>query len=104
MTITDEGTITAQTNAEAVTDAWQVYRRSQLIPPGPPDLMNARSLLLRLLEPHTRTWGAPAPFLVTPDLDAIEDAADSLVAAVEWHYGTETAARVAGDHEGRVAA
>jgi hypothetical protein len=82
-----------------VISAWALYRRSQLIPAGPPDLINARAALLRLLEPHTRTYSQDFPATL-PDLDAIEDAADTLVAAVEWHCGTGTASFVA---EGRAA-
>lgn len=93
-------TATATEACDVIT-AWALYRRSQLIPAGPPDLMGARTALLRLLEPHTRTWGAG---WLAPDLDAVEDAADALVAAVEWHLGTVTASFVAGDTEERPAA
>ena len=76
--------------------AWDLYRRSQLVP-ATPDILNAQAALLRLLEPHTRTldpnWWS------VPDLEAIEDAADILVVLVEFRIDTETASVVAGDNE-----
>jgi hypothetical protein len=76
--------------------AWELYRRSQLIGAGSPDLINAQSALLRLLEPHTRTLD-PDYWAGTPDLEAIDDAADLMVAYIEFCFGTETASAVAGD-------
>jgi hypothetical protein len=83
-----------------VIEAWALYRRSQLIPASP-DLINAQSALVRLLEPHTRT-DDPGPW-DGPDLEAIEDAADLLVVLVEFRIDTETASAVAGDDEAAAA-
>lgn len=84
-----------------VNDAWQVYRRAQEIPfpaQGAGDLMAAQSRLFTLTEPYTRTriGGGPRQ---APDLDAIEDAADALIAAVAWHCGDAAADWVADGDE-----
>jgi hypothetical protein len=90
------------TPAAVVADAWQVYRRAELVPAAA-ELIQKRAALHSLLDPHCLTYGKPlaAP---EPDVAAIEDAVDALVAAVEWHCGTGAAAFVAGDSEGRPAA
>ena len=92
------GTLTAPSQQDVILDAWQVYRRSQQIPfpaRGAGDLMKAQSRLWHLLEPHTRTDDRnPFP---GPDMDAIDDAIDVFVAAVEWACGADAAAFVAGD-------
>ena len=81
----------------SLSDAWQFYRRSQQIPfpANPGNLMKAQSRLWHHVEPHTRTYGRnPA---AVPDVDAIDDAVDALVASVEWHCGSEAAAFVSGE-------
>ncbi len=99
------GTLTAPSQQDVILDAWQVYRRSQQIPfpaRSAGDLMKAQSRLWHLLEPHTRTDDrTPFP---GPDMDAIDDALDVFVAAVEWACGADAAAFVAGDDEGQAAA
>jgi hypothetical protein len=88
--------------AKFVADAWQVYRRAQEVAfgvDGAGDLMAAQSRLFGLAEPSA-SGRVPA---LEADLEAIEDAVDALVAAVEWACGTGAAAYVAGDGEGRAA-
>jgi hypothetical protein len=106
-------TLTEATPYVIVSDAWQVYRRSQEIPfpADPGDLMKAQSRLFILAEPLAsgRISLAEAVLIAGEDalaaqVEAIEDAADALVASVEWHCGTEAASFVAGDGEGRRAA
>jgi|GEM_PF-3180932 len=83
-----------------VLDAWQVYRRSQRIPfpeTGAGELIMAQSRLCHYLGPFTRTDNKDPG--IEPDVDAIDEAVDALVAAVEWHRGPEDAAFVAGDGE-----
>lgn len=83
----------------AVLDAHQVYRRSQRYSAaGAGDVMKAQSRLWHHLEPFTRTSTQTPDG--EPDVDAIDDAVDALVASVEWHCGPETAAYVAGDEGG----
>jgi hypothetical protein len=85
-----------------VSDAWQVYRRAQQVPfPGVHAglLMKAQSRLFSLAEPSASGRVAAGK----ADLDAIEDAADNLVAVIEWACGTEAASFVAGDGDGRAA-
>jgi hypothetical protein len=105
--------VTEATPYAIVSDAWQVYRRSQEIPfpADPGDLMKAQSRLFTLAEPFAsgRVPLAMADLLAGEDVvaalvEAIEDAADALVASIEWHCGTEAASFVAGDGEGRRAA
>jgi hypothetical protein len=94
-------TLTAPVQADPVLEAWALYRRSQQVPvpANPGDLIRARDVLHSCLDPHARTRvTAPA---TGPDLDAIEDAADALIAAVEWHCGPEWAARVSGEEGGQ---
>jgi hypothetical protein len=86
---------TAEKVTFGVIEAWALYRRSQLLPASP-DLLSAQAALLRLLEPHTRTLD-PDYWAGTPDLEAIDDAADLMVAYIEFCFGTETASAVAGD-------
>jgi hypothetical protein len=96
-------TLTEVTPYSVVSDAWQIYRRAQQIPfpaDGAGDLMTAQSRLFALAEPSA-SGRVPAG---EADLEAIEDAADALVASVEWHCGAEAASFVAGDGEGRRAA
>ena len=92
------GTLTAPSQHDVILDAHQVYRRSQQIPfpaRSAGDLTKAQSRLWHLLEPHTRTDDRnPFP---GPDVDAIDDAIDAFVAAVEWACGGQAAAFVAGD-------
>jgi len=88
--------------AAVVLDAWQVYRRAQDIPfpaEGAGELMAAQSRLFHLAEPSA-SGRVPAG---EADLDAIWDAVDALVTAVEWHCGDESAAYVSGQ-DGSVAA
>ena len=87
----------ALTTGEAVLDAWQVYRRSQQIPfpADAGDLMKAQSRLFHYAEPYA---SGREP-MGEADVDAIEDAADALVAAVEWHCGAEAAAHVSDREE-----
>jgi hypothetical protein len=89
---------TAEKVTFGVIEAWALYRRSQLLPASP-DLLSAQAALLRLLEPHTRTYGGGLWPWDGPDLEAIEDAADLLVVLVEFRIDTETASVVAGDNE-----
>jgi hypothetical protein len=103
VTITEDGTITPETPAEIIAYGWEVYRRSQQAPfPQDPEaagtLMRAQSRLWHQVEPHTRTDGRHPPG--EPDADAIDDAIDALVAAVEWHCGTSAAAFVSGTEGG----
>jgi hypothetical protein len=80
----------------AVSDAWQLYRRSQDLPlPGRllGVLMKAQDRLFRLAEPAA-SGRVPAD---KADLDAIEDAADNLVAIIEWACGSDAASFVAGE-------
>ena len=81
----------------SLSDAWQVYRRSQQIPfpANPGNLMKAQSRLWHQVEPHTRTDDRNP--LAEPDVDAIDDAVDALVASVEWSCGSEAAAFVSGE-------
>ena len=84
-----------------ILDAWQVYRRSQQIPfpaAGAGDLMKAQSRLVNLVKPFTRTDDRNP--LARPDTDAVDDAIDALVAAVEWHCGQDAAAFVSGTEGG----
>ncbi len=99
------GTLTAPPQQDVILDAHQVYRRSQQIPfpaQGTGDLMKAQSRLWHQIEPFTRTDGRAPGF--EPDRDAIDDAIDVFVAAVEWACGADAAAFVAGDDEGQAAA
>jgi hypothetical protein len=81
-------------DSEIVLDAWQVYRRSQQIPfpAAAGDLMKAQSRLFHYAEPYA---SGREP-MDEADADAIADAIDALVAAVEWHCGPEAAAHVSG--------
>ena len=95
-------TLTEVTPYAVVSDAWQVYRRSQQIPmalSGAGDLMMAQNRLFILTAPFA-SGRVPVMFA---DLPAIADALDELAALIEWHYGTEIAARVSGDDDGRAA-
>ena len=80
-----------------ILDAWQVYRRSQQVPFSPA-LARAQSDLWHQVEPFTRTDDRN-PF-AEPDADAIDDAIDDLIAAIEWHCGDEAAAFVSGTEGG----
>jgi hypothetical protein len=93
--------VTAPTITEAgpyavVADAWNVYRRSQQIPmpaDGAGDLIAAQRRLHDL-------GAAPASGIVRVSpahVAAIADAADNLVAVIEWHCGPAAAAFAAGD-------
>lgn len=99
------GTLTAPSHQDVILDAHQVYRRSQQIPfpaRSAGDLMKAQSRLWHQIEPFTRTDDRAPGF--EPDMDAIDDALDVFVAAVEWACGGQAAAFVAGDDEGQAAA
>jgi hypothetical protein len=88
-----------------VLDAHALYRRSQdpfrvpLPADGAGDLFKAQDRLWLLLEPHTRTDDRHS--LPVLDAEGIEDAADALVAAIEWHCGDAAAAWVAGIEGGQ---
>ena len=83
-----------RTASKVVLDAWQVYRRSQQIPfpAAAGDLMKAQSRLFHYTEPYA---SGRKP-MGEADTDAIEDAIDALVAAVEWHCDAEAVAHVSG--------
>jgi hypothetical protein len=93
--------------AEIILDAHALYRRSQdpfrvpLPADGAGDLFKAQDRLWLLLEPHTRTDNRRP--VSEPDAEGIEDAADALVAAIEWHCGDAAATWVAGIEGGEAA-
>jgi hypothetical protein len=82
--------------AGPVLEAWALYRRSQDVPvpaDGAGDLIEARDVLFRLAAPYA---SGQEP-MGEADVDRIEDAADALVASVEWHCGEQAAAYVSGE-------
>jgi hypothetical protein len=88
-------TMTLTGNAVIVLDAWALYRRSQDIPvpANPGDLIEKRAVLHRL----AAQYASGQEPMDGADVDGIEDAADALVASVEWHCGPGWAAHVAGE-------